>query len=75
MLRSMVRWVLVLSGDWRSVMVTMNQKLAAAERLYPWKSWTEKHMRNQFRLAVRIPRRGDKWPALVCRWMPRQNWL
>ena len=34
MLRSIVGWVPVINGHWRSVMVTMNQKFAAAKRLF-----------------------------------------
>ena len=60
MLRSTTGWFPVPKGDWRSVMVTMTQKLAIAERLFHLKSWTEKDPRNQGRLAARIAANGHK---------------
>ena len=74
MLRSIVGRVPVLDGDWHLAMTQMNQKLAAAERIYPLKSWTEKLLIGQFRFAAHIACKEGQWPAIVCSWNPCQNW-
>ena len=74
MLRSIVGWVPVVNGDWHDAMSKMNQKLENAHRIYPTKSWSERILRGKFRLAAKIARKNNHWPALCSRWQPGHFW-
>ena len=64
MLRSIVGWVQIHDGlSWRDVMVQMNHKLAIAKTLLPMEGWADRLFRSKFRLAHRIARSPERWPA------------
>ena len=75
MLRSIVGWVRIHDDlSWRDVMVQMNHKLAIAKTLFPMEGWADRLFRSKFRLAHRIARSPERWPAKSVSWNPLTNW-
>ena len=75
MLRSIVGWVRVHDDlSWRDIMVQMNHKLAIAKTLFPMEGWADRLFRSKFRLAHRIARSPERWPAKSVSWNPLTNW-
>ena len=57
-----------------AIMVQMNHKLAIAKILLPMKGWEDRLFRSKFRLAHRIARSPEGWPAKSVSWNPLTNW-
>ena len=75
MLRSIVGWVRIHDDlSWRDIMVQMNHKLAIAKTLFPMEGWEDRLFRSKFRLAHRIARSPEGWPAKSVSWNPLTNW-
>ena len=75
MLRSILGWVRILDDlSWRDIMVPMNHKLAIAKTLFPMEGWEDRLFRSKFRLAHRIARSPEGWPAKSVPWNPLTNW-
>ena len=55
-------------------MVQMNHKLAIAKTLFPTEGWEDRLFRSKFRLAHRIARSPEGWPAKSVSWNPLTNW-
>ena len=55
-------------------MVQMNHKLAIAKTLFPMEGWEDRLFRSKFRLAHRIARSPEGWPAKSVSWNPLTNW-
>ena len=51
-------------------MVQMNQKLAIAKTLFPMEGWEDRLFGSKFRLAHRIARSPEGWPAKSVSWNP-----
>ena len=75
MLRSIVGWVRIHDDlSWLDIMVQMNHKLAIAKTLFPMEGWEDRLFRSKFRLAHRIARSPEGWPAKSVSWNPLTNW-
>ena len=73
--RSIVGWVRIHDAlSWRDIMVQMNHKLAIAKTLFPMEGWENRLFRSKFRLAHRIARSPERWPAKSVSWNPLTNW-
>ena len=75
MLRSIVGWVRIHDDqNWRDIMVQMNHRMAIANILFPMEDWEDRLFRSKFRLAHRIARSPEAWPAKSVSWNPLTNW-
>ena len=75
MLRSIVGWVRIHDDqNWRDIMVQMNHRMAIANILFPMEDWEDRLIRSKFRLAHRIARSPEAWPAKSVSWNPLTNW-
>ena len=75
MLRSIVGWVRIHDDqNWRNIMAQMNHRMAIANILFPMEDWEDRLFRSKFRLAHRIARSPEAWPAKSVSWNPLTNW-
>ena len=75
MFRSIVGWVRIHDDqNWRDIMVQMNHRMAIANILFPMEDWEDRLFRSKFRLAHRIARSPEAWPAKSVSWNPLTNW-
>ena len=75
MLRSIVGWVRIHDDqNWRDIMLQMNHRMAIANILFPMEDWEDRLFRSKFRLAHRIARSPEAWPAKSASWNPLTNW-
>ena len=74
-LRSIIGWARIHDDlSWRDIMVQMNHKLVIAKTLFPMEGWEGRLFRSKFRLAHRIARSPEGWPAKSVSWNPLTNW-
>ena len=72
---NIVGWVRIHDGSSRrDIMVQMNHKLAIAKTLFPMEGWADRLFRSKFRLAHRIARSPERWPAKSVSWNRLTNW-
>ena len=75
MLRSIVGWVRIHDAlSWPDIMAQMKRRLAIAKTLFPMEGWEDRLFRSKFRLAHRIGRSPEGWPAKSVSWNPLTNW-
>ena len=74
MLRSIDGWVRIHDDqNWRDIMAQMNHRMAIANILFPMEDWEARLFRSKFRLAHRIARSPEAWPAKSVSWDPLTN--
>jgi len=71
MLRSVVGWAPLIGQDWESAMRRTNARLQLALDRFPIEDWTLQLATRQHKLAEKLARREDSWPARAIRWDPR----